>query len=172
MEFLKTLTGADADAAKFLADVYPDWVDNPLIHWGRTEGQTLEIRLKSPCGRPDGDLILWFDGGEMTVQFTAWQDHFYLPPNSGDFAVEAVHLVRWLDAFLTDRKVIVNLYAGDTWEASKSLWIGHGATLSKHTRDEIGRFIFKRQRTTRYEVRSWSGGLDEDAAVTVGGWDS
>jgi hypothetical protein len=162
------LTGSAAAFADLLGRVYPDWTDRQDVAWKVVGNGELEVRVPSPCHRKDGDLLIFTAGTEVTVSFSHWHAHHFIAPNSEDYAASAIRLCRWLDAFLDDREVIINLYA-NAWVGSMSLWVGHGCAISPKARDEIGRFIYEHQKTTRYEVRSWSGGLDEEYPVTPGG---
>lgn len=154
-----------------LADVYPDWLDRDDVQWMTPEPDSADVRVPSPCHRPDGELRIYFDGAEVTVCFSHWHRHFVVVPGSGSAAVEMVWLCRWLDTFLDDRTVIVNLFAADQWVGSATFGVGYGCVLSSRTRDAIGHFIFEHQNATRYEIRSWSGGLDEVHTLTPGGWE-
>jgi hypothetical protein len=171
MNRLDGFRGESATLAKFLASVYPQWVDDATVSWREVEDGVLEVRVPSPCHRADGDLLIFFDGVDVTVKLSHWHTHFTVVPGRENFAASAVDLCRYLDMFLEDRSVLVFLYQNDAYIAGMSLWIGHGCTLSRKARDEVGHFIFRHQSTTRYEIRSWSGGLDESHHVVVGEWD-
>ncbi len=154
---LRELTPEGARFARRLFEWQPEWRHQATVDDSYGERGTLVVRVPSPTGDPDRELIVWMDDGvEPSVGFGRWHTHAgvfcwsdeALTPEGQD-----TRILKLIDDIIHDRCVICI----DIGKEEDSLeWSVVDLTCRDHLLDEL---------TSPYaqagvDLRSWGGSAD------------